>query len=239
MNYISLHLLDFNEQCCWPLPTLLQFQLTELEKTNQVLEYDTLYSEKLSLLMEEKIKETQINDAITSFLFLYLGISESYTSANRIGMKISVTSQLPCGAGLGSSSSYAVSLAGTLSKAFGLDLSLQHISDWAFQIDKIFHGKPSGIDNSICTFGGGLLFRQGKIQDSISSVSGLSVILVNTKVKRSTKKVVQISKAKYERNPSAFDNIMQAIDEISLAAWNKLKRGATVDEFRVSLFIYF
>lgn len=80
-------------------------------------------------------------------------------------MTIQVCSNLPVGAGLGSSASYSVCL------ATGLLLALGHISlpdendrasalsaaelinQWAFQAEKVIQGNPSGIDNAVSTFG--------------------------------------------------------------------------------------
>lgn len=80
-----------------------------------------------------------------------------------------VTSDLPIGAGLGSSAAFCVSMSGALLTAagavgngvgsgagewelFGKD-DLELVNQWAFQGEKIIHGKPSGIDNSVSTFG--------------------------------------------------------------------------------------
>lgn len=73
--------------------------------------------------------------------------------------------------GLGSSAAYNVSLAAALLKLFGHISTTESnscrqqevespsledariINAWAFNAEKIMHGTPSGIDNSICTFG--------------------------------------------------------------------------------------
>lgn len=83
---------------------------------------------------------------------------------------ISVRSELPVGAGLGSSAAFSVALAGALLSAAGVvqpavegcfaadDLEL--INAWAFQGEKIIHGQPSGIDNSVSVAGGALQFTK-------------------------------------------------------------------------------
>ncbi len=86
-------------------------------------------------------------------------------------MTVHVTSNLPVGAGLGSSASYSVCLAtglllalghipipnsieGNTDSSFsGSSTSMNLINRWAFQAEKVIHGNPSGIDNAIATYG--------------------------------------------------------------------------------------
>lgn len=71
------------------------------------------------------------------------------------------------GSGLGSSAAFCVSLSGALlalSDSVKVDIDQegwasfgekeqQLANRWAFEGEKIIHGKPSGIDNSVSTFG--------------------------------------------------------------------------------------
>ena len=80
---------------------------------------------------------------------------------------LTVTSQLPLSSGLGSSAAFCVSISGALlalSSCGGLDHSqegwlvfeeseLELVNKWAFEGEKIIHGKPSGIDNTVSTYG--------------------------------------------------------------------------------------
>lgn len=71
------------------------------------------------------------------------------------------------GAGLGSSAAYCVALSAALlafSDSMKLDVSqkgwlmsketgVEMVNKWAFEGEKIIHGGPSGVDNSVSTFG--------------------------------------------------------------------------------------
>lgn len=85
--------------------------------------------------------------------------------------KVTVSSDLPMGSGLGSSAAFCVSMSGVLLTAAGVVTAvggisgegmewelvgkddLELVNRWAFQGEKIIHGKPSGIDNAVSTFG--------------------------------------------------------------------------------------
>ena len=78
-----------------------------------------------------------------------------------------ITSELPLGSGLDSSAALCVAFSGALlalSDCASLDFShqgwldfgeseLDLLNKWAFEGEKIIHGRPSGIDNTVSTYG--------------------------------------------------------------------------------------
>ena len=78
------------------------------------------------------------------------------------GFSLEVESELPLGMGLGSSASFSVSLSMAISEFLSIRLSKKEINQMAFEIEKINHGRPSGGDNFISTFGGTVWFERGK-----------------------------------------------------------------------------
>lgn len=81
---------------------------------------------------------------------------------------MTVQSKLPVSAGLGSSAAYSTCLSGALlvlenvvhdGHKWSKD-EMNVINTWAFQAEKIIHGKPSGIDNTVSTYGRALKFSK-------------------------------------------------------------------------------
>lgn len=130
-----------------------------------------------------------VDQAVKAFLYLYIGMAKKYSNWPLICVE--VESQFPPGAGLGSSAAFSVSLTAALLKIMtGDDPSSQTISAWAFRCEHLFHGKPSGIDNSICTYGGAILFQSGEVVEMLSGIRKLPALLVYTNVTRNTKVLV-------------------------------------------------
>uniref|UniRef100_A0A8I5XW47 mevalonate kinase n=1 Tax=Rattus norvegicus TaxID=10116 RepID=A0A8I5XW47_RAT len=182
----TLQLLDtgFLEQGDVPAPTLEQ-----LEKLKKVagLPRDCVGNEGLSLL---------------AFLYLYLAICRKQRTLP--SLDIMVWSELPPGAGLGSSAAYSVCVAAALLTAceevtnplkdrgsIGSwpEEDLKSINKWAYEGERVIHGNPSGVDNSVSTWGGALRYQQGKMS-SLKRLPALQILLTNTKVPRSTKALV-------------------------------------------------
>ncbi len=97
---------------------------------------------------------------------------------------------------------------------------LKLINSWAYIGEKIMHGNPSGLDNTISTFGGTLSFRKdlencGKpIFAPISKCPALRTLITNTKVPRETKVLVGNVKKLMEEKKEYVDTCWKGISEI-------------------------
>jgi len=101
------------------------------------------------------------------FCFICVGLIVFRSLCRVKPSTVVVTSELPLGSGLGSSAAFCVALASALlayTDSVSLDLShkgwlsftekdLELVNKWAFEGEKIIHGKPSGIDNTVSAYG--------------------------------------------------------------------------------------
>ncbi|KAF3454454.1 hypothetical protein FNV43_RR04901 [Rhamnella rubrinervis] len=179
----------------------------------------------LAVLVEEQnIPEEKIGLASGASAFLWL-----YSSI--LGFKpatVVVTSELPIGSGLGSSAAFCVALSAALlafSDSFNLDLShqgwlvfgeneLELLNKWAFEGEKIIHGRPSGLDNTVSTYGNMIKFRSGNLT-RIKSTMPLKMLITNTKVGRNTRALVAGVSERTLRHPNAMASVFNAVDSIS------------------------
>uniref|UniRef100_A0AAY5EU68 Mevalonate kinase n=1 Tax=Electrophorus electricus TaxID=8005 RepID=A0AAY5EU68_ELEEL len=170
------------------------------------------------------------NMAVLAFLYLYLsGFAGAQTLPS---MSVRVWSELPTGAGLGSSAAYTVCLSAALLSSWHVlcfswsEEELTLINKWAFQGEKIIHGNPSGVDNAVATWGGILRYHAGKITP-LSRVPLLRILLTNTKVPRSTKLLVSGVKDKINKFPSIMVPVLESVDAVSRTCELTLREMAT------------
>jgi mevalonate kinase len=178
------------------------------------------------------MKESSAKAAVTAFLYLYSALTRSTCAAppgqglsastsRPPAMDVLVKSGIPVGAGLGSSASYSVCISGGLALAVGVVAGLSAesrplINSLAFLCEKIIHGNPSGIDNSVCTFGGACAYSKGAMTPLPKFQKAFQFLLVNTNVPKNTKEQVEKVRARRELFPGIVDPILDAIDAISL-----------------------
>jgi mevalonate kinase len=111
---------------------------------------------------------------------------------------------------------------------------LDTINMLAFYSETLIHGTPSGIDNTVSTYGGALQYtktkhaiKEGKKETRAESETiflhnfpQLNVILTNTNVPRSTRILVQGVKTLKEDYPEIVDPILDSIGQIARYALN-------------------
>ncbi len=76
------------------------------------------------------------------------------------GFEVDVVQTVPIKRNLGSSAALCVAFARALNDYYGLGKNDEEINKAAYEGEVVFHGAPSGIDNSSSTYGGALDFRK-------------------------------------------------------------------------------
>jgi len=163
--------------------------------------------------------------SVICFLYLYSLVLEDLI----IPLEVEVESEIPLGAGLGSSAALSVCLSAGLTAVLHQVKSLEknmlnhleqstrkEICRLAYLSEKILHGTPSGIDNSVSTYGGLLHFTSGVLTTiPCPSNSAFNILLVNTNVERNTKDMVAKARAKYDKYPAIIGPVLESIHCVS------------------------
>ena len=77
-------------------------------------------------------------------------------------MNISV--HFPCRGLISNKGEYQPRSNGRFKAEFLSETDLYIVSNRAYELEKIFHGSPSGMDNTISAFGGALTFQSGELK---------------------------------------------------------------------------
>ncbi|MGD0145771.1 MAG: mevalonate kinase [Nitrososphaerales archaeon] len=151
-------------------------------------------------------------------------------------LALSIRSEVPEGAGLGSSASTMVAVASAVARFRSLDLQASDIIRFSMVGEKEVHGRPSGIDVAACTVGGVLLFRPGINPKKVSFKGQRSLIVAFSGKKRSTKYQIRRVASVKETFPSLFGALTEAASEVSLMAAKRLAESDMEDVGRLLSF---
>lgn len=200
----------------------------------------------------------------TSILYLiHVILPQTLQKSTSSGGGLHVTFQsmnLPNASGLGYSGALSVSCSASLLR---LSLILKNVSigknyipskeylklinEYAYKSEIVNHGTPSGIDNSISTYGGTLYFCKDGDKISMEQLGStyftksMNLIITNTGVMRETKKLVEYVNKNVQENPIVMDGIFNAIGNISSTFRDIIitskKRNIVIDEKKISKLI--
>ena len=136
------------------------------------------------------------------------------------GIKITIESEIPSGVGLGSSSACCVAAAGSISKLF-TKYSKEEILNLAIEAEKTIFKETSGADCTVSTYGGIIEYDKKSGFRKIDTKTDLQLVIVNTKIPHTTKKVVSKVKEFIDKNEKTFSDLcedeMKLIDKVNLA----------------------
>ncbi|MDH3642051.1 MAG: hydroxymethylglutaryl-CoA reductase, degradative [Gammaproteobacteria bacterium] len=143
-------------------------------------------------------------------------------------MTIEVIPHVPRAMGLGGSSANAVAILRALDKTFSLGLDDGRINQLAFECETAAHGTPSGIDNTIATYGSPLVFQRDGDQprfDEIKLASEIPLVIGITGKESLTATTVAMVRRAWETHRSRYDGIFDQIAGLTTAGTQALKDG--------------
>jgi hydroxymethylglutaryl-CoA reductase len=141
-------------------------------------------------------------------------------------IRIEVFPDVPRGMGLGGSAALAVAIVRALDKHFRLGLTDAQVNELAYVSEEIAHGKPSGIDNTMATYGRPLLYRRGTppLVQPLKLPKPLTFVVGLTQAEGLTAKTVGDVREAHDRNPKLYEKIFDDIDALALQAVPALER---------------
>ncbi len=135
-------------------------------------------------------------------------------------MRLHIQPNLPRAMGLGGSAAMAVAMIRAVDGLFGLKLSDERISQLAFECEKSAHGTPSGIDNTVATYGQALLYRRGDppLLKPLAVDPPLPMVIGLTGIESLTATTVARVREGWLRHTGVYERIFDEIDALSLQA---------------------
>ena len=135
------------------------------------------------------------------------------------GFQIHLSSDLPRAMGLGSSAAFAVAIVRALDAELGLGLDDSKVNAIAFECEKLAHGTPSGIDNTIATYAVPMTFRNAEsleIENLILPEPPPIVIACSSSPGLTVEQVTGV-RTRHDQHPVRYDAIFDEIDVLSQA----------------------
>ncbi len=138
---------------------------------------------------------------------------------------LQLDSNIPISAGMGSGAAVTVAIIRALSAFLGRPLPNERISTLAYEVEKLHHGTPSGIDNTVVTYQKPVYFQQDEPLQTLSIAQPSFWVIADTGEKTPTRETVAAVRAGYQADPAGYQSIFDAIGAIAREARQTLSAG--------------
>jgi len=143
----------------------------------------------------------------------------------RRGLNIEVNSTIPMAAGLGSSGALAVATVAAVGKLLGTELSEKEMLALSLEAEKFVHVNPSGVDQTISTYGGIVVYKKGEGITRLKVESPIPLVIGNTGILRNTGLLVDSVRVRKSGFPEIMTSIIRVAGQLSQQSIEALRRN--------------
>ncbi len=136
-----------------------------------------------------------------------------------------ISSTIPMAAGMGSSAAISTAIIRALSNFFGLPLSADQVSAFAYQVEIIQHGTPSGIDNNVIAHQKPVFFIRDQPIEHLEIEQPTHWVIADSGEKTPTRETVSDVRNLFDTDPQNYGQILNKIGEITRNARESLIKG--------------
>ncbi|MCF6225805.1 MAG: hydroxymethylglutaryl-CoA reductase, degradative [Xanthomonadales bacterium] len=151
-------------------------------------------------------------------------------------IRIEVFPTVPRAMGLGGSAAVAVAMVRALDKHFNLHMADAEINSFAFEFEKVAHSKPSGIDNTVATYGKLMMYTPAKTLsktsdktsanslaepatiDTLTPGCPIPLVIGISGIESLTAGMVTQVRKGWQQNPDLYNRVFNEIDQLTLSA---------------------
>ena len=141
------------------------------------------------------------------------------------GIEIRIRSTIPVASGLGSGAAVSVAIIRALAGYLDRHLTDERVSAIAYETEKLHHGTPSGIDNSVVTYAKPVYFVKGQGVETFHVGRPFTIVIGDTGISASTKESVGDVRMLWRAGRSHVESLFAAIGSIVRTARQLIQDG--------------
>jgi mevalonate kinase len=138
---------------------------------------------------------------------------------------IQITSSIPIAAGMGSGAAVSVAILRAFSASMGHPLSDEQVSQLAYEVEIIYHGTPSGIDNTVITYAKPVYYIKGKTIETLQVKQPFTLVIGDSGMISPTMSAVSDVHQGWENARDRFEALFDAAGTIADSARKAIEAG--------------
>jgi len=138
---------------------------------------------------------------------------------------IKITSTIPVASGLGSGAAVTVALTRALTSYIHYDMTDEEVNSFAYEIEKLHHGTPSGIDNTVVTYARPVYFVKGQEMETFTVGNPFTIVIGDTGISAPTKESVVDVRKLWDADNVKWENVFDRVGGIAEKAREAIETG--------------
>ena len=143
-------------------------------------------------------------------------------------LNIKITSTIPVASGLGSGAAVTVALTRALSAHIKYPMNDEQVNAFAYEIEKLHHGTPSGIDNTAITYAKPVYFIKGQALETFKVGQPFTIVIGDTGISAPTKESVGDVRRLWEADKAKWESVFDQVELIANAARKTLESDSSL-----------
>lgn len=168
-----------------------------------------------------KILDQQVNTALS----LIVRSTLEFLGKGAPNVTISITSDIPIASGLGSGAAVSAVVCKSIAHACDVTLTSETINELVYQVEKIHHGTPSGIDNTVIVYEQAVFYKRSDPVILLDVDKSFDFLIADTGEKALTHVSVGDVRKLYLTNQSKYEEIFNQIGKLVIQAKDALLSG--------------
>ena len=140
-------------------------------------------------------------------------------------LEVKISSTIPVASGLGSGAAVTIALARALASHLNFSMTEEDVNAFAYEIEKLHHGTPSGIDNTVVTYARPVYFVKGQPIETFNVSKPFTILIADTGISAPTKESVGDVRRLWRNDKSRWETIFDKFGELSFTARRAIEAG--------------
>ena len=127
---------------------------------------------------------------------------------------LTIHSTIPIASGMGSGAAVSTAIVRALAAYLGQELPPEAVSELVYEVEKLHHGTPSGIDNTVVAFGAPVYFVRGRTIEAFDVGAALQLLIGDTGVASPTRVAVGDVRRAWEGDRAHYEDLFARVGQV-------------------------
>lgn len=142
-----------------------------------------------------------------------------------LNIQLQLHSDIPIASGLGSGAAISAAMIRAISAYANQSLTIEKLNEMVYETERIHHGTPSGIDNTVIVYERPVYFVRGNPIETIENAVPLHILIGDTGISAPTKEAIADVRRIYDAQPNTIPAIVETIGDITQQARDAMKQA--------------